>query len=54
MAREEEEEREEVAAREGWLQCAWCQEWLREEDDDLLATFQEAYDARGGSYRYRK
>ena len=53
LAREE-EVREEAAAREGWLQCAWCQEWLREDSVDLLETFQEAYDARGGSYRYSR
>jgi hypothetical protein len=48
MLDQEAETAREVEKRRGWLVCAWCGDWNKEED---LKDFQEAFDARGGSYR---
>ena len=47
-AQEETRRQEEL---KGWLQCAWCQGWVKEDDSRLLDTYQEAFDARGCSYQ---
>ena len=36
-----------------WLQCAWCEGWIKTEDLDPW-NGHEAFDARGYCYRYRK
>ena len=51
---EAEAEARRLSELSGWLQCAWCEGWVKEDDTRLIDTQQEAFDARGCSYRYRK